>query len=78
MEIITSLFNSIVTIVTNLGSMIVSAIDFILLIFVKLPFIITNDLFSQLPFIFRYGLLGWFGIVISIYVSFILSLLKLN
>ena len=66
MEIITSLFNSIVTIVTNLGSMIVSAIDFILLIFVKLPFI------------FRYGLLGCFGIVITISVLKLLSLLKLN
>ena len=76
MELITSFFDLIVEVFKNLPSLVVGSIDFIVLIFFRLPVIITTDLFSELPFIFRYGILGCFGIVIAISCFKLLKILK--
>lgn len=76
MEFVTSFFDLFVEMIKSLPSLIVGAIDFIALIFFKLPLIITTDFFSELPFIFRYGLLGCFGVVIAISSFKLLKILK--
>lgn len=77
MELIGTLFQTIINLISSLFGILVGAVDFIVLLFVKLPIIITNNLFAELPFVFRYGLMGCFGVVMLIATLKLVALLKI-
>lgn len=62
--------------VITIPTILVSGIDFIVFILVRLPSIITNNMFSNLPFVFRYGLCGCLGVIILVTVLKIWTLIK--
>ena len=62
--------------IVSIPSILTSGIEFITFILIRLPSIITNNMFSELPFVFRYGLSGAFGVVILISFLKIYSLVK--
>ena len=68
--------NLIVDLFKSLYSVISSAIGFIIAIVTELPNIISNSMFSNLPFVFQYGIGAIFGVLILVFVMKLFALFK--
>lgn len=71
LELLSQLLGFIVDILKSSFDILKNALEFMNLIFLKVPFMITTSLFDNLPLVFQYGLMSLF------YVIYLILILKL-